>query len=88
MVIGQSTILKSEKLLSYATLQQSLGLESVRDVEDLIIEGISSGIVTGKLDQKNSCFEVHTDVDKRLYSHFFIFDSVFCLRRVFVDLTF
>eukprot|EP00088_Acartia_fossae_P001499 TRINITY_DN10580_c0_g1_i1.p1 TRINITY_DN10580_c0_g1~~TRINITY_DN10580_c0_g1_i1.p1 ORF type:complete len:268 (+),score=83.02 TRINITY_DN10580_c0_g1_i1:69-872(+) len=52
------TLAETEKLLPYATLQQSLGLESVRDVEDLIIEGISSGIVTGKLDQKNSCFEV------------------------------
>ena len=75
MVIGQSTILKSEKLLSYATLQQSLGLESVRDVEDLIIEGISSGIVTGKLDQKNSCFEVRMLINGSIVTFSFLTQS-------------
>jgi len=52
------TLAETEKLIPYATLQEKLGLESIREVEDLIIEGISCGIMTGKLDQKNSYFEV------------------------------
>jgi len=52
------TLAETEKLLPYTTLQTDLGLETVRDVEDLIIEGISCGIMNGKLDQKHSHFEV------------------------------
>lgn len=52
------TLAETEKLIPYSELQEKLGLESVREVEDLIIEGISCGIMTGKLDQKNSYFEV------------------------------
>jgi len=52
------TLAESDKLISYSTLQSELGLESVREVEDLIIESISSGMMSGKLDQKNSRFEV------------------------------
>jgi len=52
------SLAETQKLIPYTTLQTELGLESIREVEDMIIEGISSGIVTGKLDQKNSYFEV------------------------------
>eukprot|EP00088_Acartia_fossae_P000399 TRINITY_DN10164_c0_g1_i2.p1 TRINITY_DN10164_c0_g1~~TRINITY_DN10164_c0_g1_i2.p1 ORF type:complete len:277 (-),score=53.20 TRINITY_DN10164_c0_g1_i2:523-1353(-) len=52
------SLAETEKLIPYSTLQAELGLETVREVEDLIIEGISSGIMNGKLDQKNSRFEV------------------------------
>jgi len=51
------TLAEREKLIPYSTLQSELCLETVRDVEDLIIEGISCGIMSGKLDQKNSHFE-------------------------------
>jgi len=52
------TLAESDKLIPYSKLQSELGLESVRDVEDLIIEGISCNIMNGKMDQKNSWFEV------------------------------
>jgi COP9 signalosome complex subunit 7 len=52
------TLAEHEKLIAYSVLQEKLGLDSIREVEDLIIEGISCGIMTGKLDQKNSYFEV------------------------------
>ena len=35
-----------------------LGISTVRELEDLVIEGISAGVVQGKLDQKSSHFEV------------------------------
>jgi len=46
------------KLIPYSRLQEELDMGSVRDLEDLVIEGASAGIVLGKLDQKNSHFEV------------------------------
>jgi len=46
------------KLIPYTRLQEELDLENVRDLEDLVIEGASAGVVLGKLDQKNSHFEV------------------------------
>ena len=35
-----------------------LEISTVRELEDLVIEGISAGVVQGKLDQKSSHFEV------------------------------
>jgi len=46
------------KLLPYTLLMQELHIDNVRELEDLVIEGISGGIVQGKLDQKSSHFEV------------------------------
>jgi len=39
--------------LSYSMLLQSLSLENVRQLEDLIIDAIYCGIITGRLDQEN-----------------------------------
>jgi len=52
------SLAETNKLLSYSLLQEELGISTVRELEDLIIEGISSGVALGKLDQKNSHFEV------------------------------
>lgn len=57
-MLSVATLAESEKLLPYSTLQNELGLETVRDVEDLIIEGIACGVMSGKLDQKLKHFEV------------------------------
>ena len=68
----QVSLAETNKLLSYSLLQEELGISTVRELEDLIIEvghfwklfsytsfqGISSGVALGKLDQKNSHFEV------------------------------
>ena len=42
---------ETEKLIPYATLQEKLGLESIREVEDLIIEGIVTCV--NKIKMKN-----------------------------------
>lgn len=52
------TMAETKKVLPYSALLSELSLSSVRELEDLIIEGISAGIIMGKLDQKNSYFEV------------------------------
>ena len=45
-------------MLAYSLLMSELDISTVRDLEDLVIEGISAGVVQGKLDQKSSYFEV------------------------------
>jgi len=52
------SLAESTKVLAYSLLQTELGVDTVRDLEDLIIEGIAGGVFQGKLDQKNCHFEV------------------------------
>ena len=52
------SLAEQSKLLPYTHLMQELHIDNVRELEDLVIEGISGGIVQGKLDQKSSHFEV------------------------------
>lgn len=47
-----------EKTIQYAYLQKALGIESIRELEDLIIEGTNNAVLQGKLDQKSKHFEV------------------------------
>ncbi|ETK77732.1 hypothetical protein L915_16056 [Phytophthora nicotianae] len=60
------------KNIPYDTLIQDLGVSTVREVEDILIDTIYSGLVLGKLDQKSRCFVVkyavgrdtrHEDID-------------------------
>ncbi|KAI9906861.1 hypothetical protein PsorP6_004414 [Peronosclerospora sorghi] len=60
------------KNIPYDTLVQDLGVSTVREVEDILIDTIYSGLTQGKLDQKSRCFVVkyavgrdtrHEDVD-------------------------
>merc|ERR1719167_763346 len=52
------SLAEQNKLLPYNLLMSELEINTVRELEDLVIEGISAGVVLGKLDQKSSCFEV------------------------------
>jgi len=52
------SLAETSKVLAYSLLMTELGLSTVRELEDLVIEGISAGVVQGKLDQKSSHFEV------------------------------
>ena len=52
------TMAETTRLLPYSSLQQELEIASVRELEDLVIEGISCGAVGGKLDQRAQHFEV------------------------------
>lgn len=53
-----STLATRNKTLKYQDLQRELELDSVRQLEDLIIEGSNYGVLVGKLDQKSSTFQV------------------------------
>jgi len=46
------------KVISYLTLQTQLEISNVRELEDLIIDCIYSGLVRGKLDQKAQTLQV------------------------------
>lgn len=52
------SLAEQSKLLPYTLLMQELQIDNVRELEDLVIEGISAGVIQGKLDQKSSHFEV------------------------------
>ena len=54
-----ASLATSARVLPYDRLRQELALSSVRDLEDLIIEGTNADVVHGKLDQKSSHFEVY-----------------------------
>jgi len=54
------------RILPYPRLLSVLDLPTVRSLEDLIIDAIYSGIVSGKLDQKFSQFEVHSTMGRDL----------------------
>jgi COP9 signalosome complex subunit 7 len=46
--------------LSYSLLRRALELDTIRELEDLLInECVATGVVRGKLDQKKERFEVH-----------------------------
>lgn len=46
------------KTIKYSDLQAELRIDSVRELEDLIIEGSNENVLRGKLDQRSSQFEV------------------------------
>ena len=52
------SLAETNKMLGYNLLMGELDINTVRELEDLVIEGISAGVVQGKLDQKCSHFEV------------------------------
>lgn len=47
-----------KRILPYSQLLELLDMQSVRDLEDLIIEAIYQDVIRGKLDQKDNQFEV------------------------------
>jgi len=52
------SIASVQKSIPYPTLLQELGLDHVRDLEDLIIDCMYAGIIKGKLDQHEQRFQV------------------------------
>jgi len=53
-----ATIATKDKTIKYEQMQRVLGIESIRELEDLIIEGANDSVLKGKLDQKSKHFEV------------------------------
>ena len=57
---------RARQVLPYDTLMAQLDLSSVRALEDLLINDcIYAGIVKGKLDQRQHCFEVRKAAQRR-----------------------
>ena len=53
-----ATIATKEKTIKYEHMQRVLEIDSIRELEDLIIEGANNSVLKGKLDQKSKHFEV------------------------------
>merc|ERR1712154_120901 len=62
---GQSTT----KILHYKALQQQLEIKTVRELEDLMIDCIYSGLIIGRLDQRKALMEIRycrgRDINKK-----------------------
>lgn len=46
------------KVVPYATIKAALGMDNVRHLEDLIFDTIYSGLLQGKLDQRQEVLKV------------------------------
>lgn len=46
------------RTISYKTLSLQLGIENIRELEDLIIEAFYAEVIKGKLDQLNNQLEI------------------------------
>mgnify|MGYP006079113557 FL=1 len=55
---------ETNKVISYALLQKELNIDSVRALEDLIIETMYSGLITGKLNQEDSILRVQSFIGR------------------------
>ena len=61
-----------EKTIQYDYLLKALGIESIRELEDLIIDGTNNSVLQGKLDQKSKHFEVDYAMGRdirKVYKH-------------------
>ncbi|CAO3621267.1 unnamed protein product [Cunninghamella blakesleeana] len=63
------TLSEKNRTLSYQDMQKYLDISTVRDLEDLIIDAIYQGILTGKLDQRNQQLQINTAIGRDLRSN-------------------
>mmetsp|Transcript_26784 Transcript_26784/g.59158 ORF Transcript_26784/g.59158 Transcript_26784/m.59158 type:complete len:240 (-) Transcript_26784:106-825(-) len=52
------------KVVEYPAAMAAVGLESVREVEELFTEAIYAGLVKGKMNQQHQCLEVESCVSR------------------------
>jgi COP9 signalosome complex subunit 7 len=52
------TLAQDVKLIPYASLLSQLAITEIRELEDVVIDAIYSGLMNAKLDQKNKAVEV------------------------------
>ncbi|KAI8066906.1 hypothetical protein BC940DRAFT_301829 [Gongronella butleri] len=60
------TLSENNRTLSYDELRRQLYMETVRDLEDLIIDAIYQGVLTGKLDQRKQMLLVDDTMGRDL----------------------
>jgi COP9 signalosome complex subunit 7 len=58
------TMAVANKVLSYYHLQKSLDIDNVRELEDLIISTMYSGLITGKMNQRESLLSVQNFIGR------------------------
>ena len=56
--LSMVSIAAETKIIPYATLRRELDIDNVRMLEDLIIETIYAGLLSGKLDQRGEVFRI------------------------------
>lgn len=61
------TLSTKSKSIPYETLMQELEVNSVREVEDLLIDCIYGGLLQGKLDQQAGQLEVHYCIGRDIH---------------------
>ncbi|XP_015782236.1 COP9 signalosome complex subunit 7 [Tetranychus urticae] len=52
------------KILSYDKLNEELGIDNLRELENLIIDVIYSNIIKGKMDQENGWLEISSTISR------------------------
>ena len=58
-VLTVASLAVSQRILPYPKLQQALEIDTVRQLEDILItDCIYGGVVSGRLDQRSKCFRV------------------------------
>jgi len=55
-----------KKILPYSLLSTQLGIQNIRELEDLIIDAIYQKVIQGKLDQKKAALEVEFAIGRDL----------------------
>jgi len=58
------TFASKHKTLPYGLLLKELELSNIRELEDMIIECVYQGLVSGRLDQKKAAFEVSSSIGR------------------------
>jgi COP9 signalosome complex subunit 7 len=57
------------RTVSYKTLCQQLGIDNIRELEDLIIEAFYADVIKGKLDQLNNHLEIDFAIGRDVTDH-------------------
>ena len=58
------SLAEQQKIIAYSTLLHELEIDSVRTLEDLIIETIYVGLLSGKIDQRQGIFRVKSTIGR------------------------
>ncbi|KAI8878790.1 hypothetical protein K501DRAFT_195102 [Backusella circina FSU 941] len=62
------TLSEKSQVISYQTLQQSLEIDSIRELEDLIMDAFYQGILSGKLDQHKQQLHIMSSIGRDVRS--------------------
>ncbi|RWS29118.1 COP9 signalosome complex subunit 7a-like protein, partial [Leptotrombidium deliense] len=58
------TLATKSKIIPYQILLSELGINNLRELEDLVIEVIYLNIIKGKMDQKNGWLEINSTISR------------------------